>query len=118
MIDLLITNFIYVIYRLAVSGVLVKFLLRHVSYYVAVFIAAQFSFIYDTLNFYYYFGAENLDILNLLSSDIIYTLRVLAAWFIIKRIWDWTGNYWLSVFIGAEMTFVIDYFIIGSIALR
>jgi hypothetical protein len=41
----------------------------------------------------------------------MYTLRVGIAWWIIKILWDRLNNYYLAVFIGAEMTFAVDYFI-------
>ena len=49
------------------------------------------------------------------GSDILYTLRVVAAWWLIKQIWDWIGNYWVAVFIGAEITFICDYFIFADL---
>ena len=58
MIELATANFIYVLYRLAVSGPLVKFTTRYLPYYVAVFIMAQLSFIYDNFIFYNYFEAD------------------------------------------------------------
>ena len=45
MIELALANATYVIYRLAVSGPLVKFLNYKLNYYVAVFVMAQLSFI-------------------------------------------------------------------------
>jgi hypothetical protein len=86
------------------------------GYYTAVLVAAQISFCYDLATFYFYFGADALPpLLNILYSDISYTLRVIAAWFVIKQLWDWIGYYWVAVFIGAELTFVVDYFIFGSV---
>lgn len=112
MIELLLTNIIYVSYRLIVSGPIVKILNKYLPYYAAVFVMAQLSFAYDTFVFGHYFNAQELpDIFNYIKSDILYTLRVLAAWWLIKRIWDLVKNYWLAVFIGAEITFVCDYFI-------
>lgn len=73
---------------------------------------AQLSFAYDTFVFGYYFNAVELpSIVDYLKSDVFYTLRVIAAWWLIKRIWNLIGNYWAAVFIGAEITFVADYFI-------
>lgn len=116
MIDLLIANTIYVFYRLAISAPLVKFVNKYVTYYVAVIIMAQLSFCYDYFIFDNYFtNDQKFDILALLKSDFLYTLRVIAAWWLIKRIWDWIGNYWVAVFIGAEITFIADYFIFADL---
>jgi len=49
--------------------------------------------------------------MEIVQSDIMYTLRVGIAWWIIKILWDRLNNYYLAVFIGAEMTFAVDYFI-------
>jgi hypothetical protein len=77
---------------------------------------AQLSFAYDTFVFGYYFNAAELpNILDYLVSDAMYTLRVLAAWWLIKQIWNLVNNYWLAVFIGAEITFVCDYFIFANL---
>jgi hypothetical protein len=99
-----------------VSGWIVKILNRHLPYYVAVLVMAQLSFAYDTFVFGYYFSAQELPaILEYLKSDFMYTLRVIAAWWMIKKIWDLVKNYWLAVFIGAEITFVFDYFIFSDL---
>lgn len=45
----------------------------------------------------------------------MYTLRVIAAWWVIRQLWNRLNNYWLAVFIGAELTFVFDYFIFGNL---
>lgn len=115
MIELLITNAVYVAYRLVVSAPLVKFATRYMPYYVAVILMAQLSFVYDNLNFYFYFNNSEFNFLDLLFADIAYTARVIAAWFVIKQLWDWIGNYWVAVFMGAELTFVVDYFIFGYV---
>ena len=110
--ELLFTNIIYVAYRLVVSGTIVKVLNKYLPYYASVFVMAQLSFAYDIFVFGYYFSAQELpQLFQYIKSDILYTLRVLAAWCLIKNIWDFVNNYWLAVFIGAEITFVFDYFI-------
>jgi hypothetical protein len=77
---------------------------------------AQLSFAYDTFVFGHYFNALELpNIVDYLVSDVFYTLRVIAAWWLIKQIWKLVKNYWLAVFIGAEITFVCDYFIFGHL---
>jgi hypothetical protein len=77
---------------------------------------AQLSFAYDTFVFSYYFNAVELpNIVNYLVSDIFYTMRVLAAWWLIRQIWKLVNNYWIAVFIGAEVTFVCDYFIFSNL---
>lgn len=77
---------------------------------------AQLSFAYDTFVFGHYFNAQELpNIFDYIKSDILYTLRVLAAWWLIKQIWNLVKNYWLAVFIGAEITFVCDYFIFSDL---
>lgn len=85
-------------------------------YYWAVFIAAQFSFLYDNGVFAWFLEATELPQLSdLILADISYTIRVLAAWFVIKILWDKLKNYYLAVFIGAELTFIVDYFIFDGI---
>ncbi len=114
--ELLLTNIIYVAYRLIVSGPIVKVLNKYLPYYLAVLVMAQLSFAYDTFVFGHYFNAQELpNIFDYLMSDILYTLRVLAAWWLIKQIWNLVKNYWLAVFIGAEITFVCDYFIFSDL---
>jgi len=115
MIELAIANFTYVIYRLVVSGPLVKFLNKYLTYYWAVFFMAQLSFIYDNFVFYNYFQADSFLWLDIIWADVLYSIRVLMAWWVIKQLWNWIGNYWIAVFLGAELTFVVDYFIIGSV---
>jgi len=110
--ELLLTNLIYVSYRLIVSGPIVRFLNRYLTYYLAVFVMAQLSFAYDTFVFGHYFNAQDIPpLLDYLYSDLLYTLRVIAAWWVIKQLWNWIGNYWIAVFLGAELTFTTDYFI-------
>ena len=114
--ELLITNIIYVAYRLIVSGPIVKVLTKYIPFYLAVFIMAQLSFAYDTFVFGYYFNATELPHwVEYLQSDVLYTLRVLAAWWLIKQIWKLVGNYWIAVLIGAEITFICDYFIFSDL---
>jgi hypothetical protein len=116
LIDLLVINLIYVSYRLLVSGVIVKFLNRYLPYYIAVFVMAQLSFAYDTFIFGFYFNSVEIpELIEYIKSDIIYTLRVIAAWWLIRQIWNFINNYWISVFIGAEITFVFDYFIFKNL---
>lgn len=115
--SLLLTNIIYVLFRLLVTANVVKFFNRYVHYYVAVIMAAQLSYAYDFALFHWYFANPVSDYWNILLGNITYTLRVIAAWFVIKQLWNWLKNYYLAVFIGAELTFVADYFIFGSITL-
>jgi hypothetical protein len=115
-IELLTANAIYVAYRLVVSGPLVKLLLRWLPYYAAVFVMAQFSFLYDNVIFAWLFGAQELPgLAELIYADIKYTLRVVAAWWVIKQLWNWIGNYWIAVFLGAQLTFAVDYFIFADL---
>lgn len=114
--NLLLANITYVAYRLIVTAHVVKFFNRYVNYYVAVLIAAQVSFAYDNGLFSMLFGATEIPALyDLLKADVMYTLRVIAAWWLIKQIWARVKNYYLAVFIGAEITFVVDYFIFDGI---
>jgi len=115
MIELAIANFTYVIYRLVVSGPLVKFLNKYLTYYWAVFFMAQLSFIYDNFVFYNYFQADSFLWLDIIWADVLYSIRVLMAWWVIKQLWNWIGNYWVAVFLGAQLTFIVDYFILGSV---
>jgi hypothetical protein len=115
-IELLLTNVIYVAYRLIVSGPIVKILNNYLPYYAAVFVMAQFSFAYDTFVFGHYFNATDIpSIMDYIYSDIMYTMRVIAAWWLIRQIWKVVKNYWLAVFIGAEITFIFDYFIFANL---
>ena len=113
--DLLITNLQYVFLRLAVTGPLVKFAMKYIPYYVAVVLMAQLSFCYDLIIFYFYFDSPMGAFSEVLLADFLYTLRVVAAWWVIKRLWDWLNNYWMAVFIGAELTFTVDYFIFDGV---
>jgi len=114
MIDFLIINATYVAYRLLVSAHIVKFFNRYVSYYWAVLIMSQFSFAYDNGLFAYLFSAQDLPrLIELFYADLMYTLRVFAAWVIIKWLWEKLNNYYVAVFIGAELTFIVDYFLLG-----
>jgi hypothetical protein len=114
--ELVITNIIYVAYRLAISGPIVKILNKYLSFYLAVFIMAQLSFAYDTFVFGHYFNATEIpDLFNYIKSDIMYTLRVIAAWWLIRQIWKLVKNYWVAVLIGAEITFVCDFFIFRNL---
>lgn len=86
------------------------------SFYWAVLVMAQLSFCYDTLVFGYYFQAQELPAFwEWLQSDLLYTIRVLAAWWIIRQIWQWCNNYWLAVFLGAELTFICDFWIFAGL---
>lgn len=77
---------------------------------------SQLSFAYDNFVFGYYFSAVELpSFIEYLKSDVMYTLRVIAAWWVIRQLWNRLNNYWLAVFIGAELTFVFDYFIFGNL---
>ena len=117
MIELAIANAIYVGYRLVISGPLVRFLVKWLSYYTAVFVMAELSFVFDYFVFDNYFRGELSVLLSdLLITNILYVCRVVAAWWLIKQIWNRIGNYWVSVFLGAEITFIIDYFIFYNIS--
>jgi hypothetical protein len=114
--DLFLTNLIYVSYRLIISGSIVKFLNKYFSFFLAVLIMAQLSFSYDTFVFGYYFNTIKIPLLiEYIKSNIIYTIRVLCAWWIIKQIWKLIKNYWIAVFIGAEITFMFDFFIFKNL---
>lgn len=115
MIEILVANIVYVSYRLVVSGPLVKLLLTWMPYYLAVLAMAQLSFAYDTVLFYYYFESADIVWIDLIKSNVIYTLRVIAAWWVIKQLWKLLENYWLAVFFGAQLTFVADYFIFADL---
>lgn len=114
--ELLIANIIYVAYRLFVSASIVTVLHRRMHYYWAVLIMSQVSFAYDNLIFSVYYKAQEMPgLLELLYADAMYTLRVIVAWFIIKQLWDWLGNWYVAVFIGAQLTFFVDYFIFKGV---
>lgn len=114
--DFLLVNVTYVAYRLVVTAHVIKFLNQYMNYYVAVIVAAQISFLYDNGLFAILFEATTIPpVLDLIWADVQYTARVIAAWFVIKQLWDWLKNYYLAVFIGAELTFVVDYFIFDGV---
>lgn len=114
--DLLAANLVYVAYRLVVTAHVVKFFNRYVNYYAAVLLAAQVSFAYDFGLFGWLLEAEQTPaMLDLILTNVTYTLRVLAAWWLIRQIWNRVGNYYLAVFIGAQITFVADYFIFNQV---
>ena len=115
MIELLITNIVYVSFRILISANIVKFLNKRLTWFESVLIMAQCSFAYDFLVFWFYYGVDPTSIIDTIISNIQYTVRVLIAWYVIKKIWDWIGNYWWAVFIGAELTFITDYFIFGAL---
>ena len=113
--DLLIVNLQYIFLRLAGTGLVVKFALKYIPYYVAVVLVAQFSICYDLIIFYFYYDSPIGTFSEVLLADFLYTLRVVAAWWLIKRLWNWLNNFWIAVFIGAELTFVVDYFIFDGV---
>jgi hypothetical protein len=114
--ELLLTNIIYVGYRLLVTAHIVKFFNKHMPYVFAVLIAAQVSFLYDGGIFAYLFEAQALpETMEIIQANILYSLRVGIAWAIIKLLWDRLNNYYLAVFIGAELTFIVDYFIFNGL---
>lgn len=116
MIELVIANLVYVSYRLTVSGPLVRFLLKWLPYYIAVFVMAQLSFAFDFFVFDNYFqNSLSTSFTDLAIANIMYVSRVIAAWWIIKQIWNAVNNYWLAVLIGAELTFIVDYFIFANV---
>ena len=61
----------------------------------------------------------------MISACLLYTLRVLAAWWLIARIRTWITVkkpqwskwvvFYTSVLIGAEITFIIDYVIFNGL---
>ena len=114
--ELLIINATYVAYRLLIRANVIRFLNKYMNYYVAVLVAAQISFIYDNGLFAVLLDASELpDIMDILYADISYTLRVIAAWWLIKQIQKLVKNFYVAVFIGAEITFVADYFIFDGL---
>ena len=117
MVELLITNIIYVAYRLAITAHVVKFCHKVMPYSVAVILAAQLSFIYDAGLFAVFFDAQSLPpVMEIVQANIMYTLRVGLAWAFIYWLWYIRGlNYYLAVFIGAESTFAVDYFIFDGV---
>jgi hypothetical protein len=114
--ELLLTNIVYVSFRLLVTAHIVKFFYKYVPFGIAVLIAAQVSFLYDGGVFAYLFQAQALpEAMEILQANVLYTLRVGIAWWIIKILWDKLNNYYLAVFIGAELTFIVDYFIFNGL---
>lgn len=114
--ELLIINATYVAYRLLITANVIRFLNKYMNYYIAVLVAAQISFIYDNGLFAILFDAAEMPaILDLLYAALTYTLRVIAAWWLIKQIQRVVSNFYFAVFIGAEITFVADYFIFDGI---
>lgn len=115
--ELLITNIVYVLYRLLITAHIVKFFNKMMPYSFAVLIAAQVSFLYDGGLFAVLFQAQALPpIMEIVQANIMYTLRVGMAWAFIYWLWQHKNlNYYLAVFIGAEATFAVDYFIFDGI---
>ena len=64
----------------------------------------------------------------MISANILYTVRVLIAWWIILQIrqgltyikpnWSKLLIFYISVFIGAELTFIVDYFIFNNMSIN
>ena len=115
--ELLLTNIIYVGYRLLVTAHIVKFFNKYMFYSAAVLIAAQVSFLYDGGIFAWFFQAQALPSIDeLIQANVLYTLRVGIAWAFIYWLWQIRKlNYYLAVFIGAEATFIVDYFIFDGV---
>jgi hypothetical protein len=114
--ELLIINIVYVSYRLLVSAPIVKILHRFMPFMQAVVIMAQLSFMFDTFIFHHYFhGIDIPSFLDYCSAGVVYSIRVMCAWYAIKLIWALVQNYWLAVFIGAELTFICDYYIFHNL---
>lgn len=114
--ELLFTNIVYVGYRLIVSAHIVKFFNRFMPYSFAVLIMSQVSFAWDFGLFAYLFEAQSLpNVMDIVQANILYTLRVGLAWALIKLLWTKLDNFYLAVFIGAELTFVVDYFIFNGV---
>jgi hypothetical protein len=114
--ELLIANITYVAYRLVISASIVSVLNKYMNYYWAVLVMSQVSFLYDNIIFSVYYSAQEMPRLSdLIYADVLYTLRVVVAWFIIKKLWDWLGNWYVAVFLGAQLTFAVDYFIFKGV---
>jgi hypothetical protein len=114
--SLLVANTTYVLYRLMINGTIVHFLNKHTPYYIAVFVMSQLSFAYDTLIFGYYFNALQIPLMSeYVIIDIIYTIRVLVAWWLIRQLHRISVNYWGSVLVVAELTFIADWFIFKGV---
>ncbi len=107
-------NLLYVGYRLLVSAPIVRLLSTKMDYYWAVFLMAQFSFIFDLFVFNTVVALEP-TIKGVVYTDVVYVVRVILAWWLIKQIQKLTNNFWLSVFIGAQMTFVVDWWIFSTL---
>lgn len=110
MLDLLILNLSYVALRLLVASPFICLLNKYINYYFAVLIFSQVSFLYDAFFFYNYLDIPDLNIIDVLYTDIVRTLRVIAAWSLIA----WLNKYFnwnISVIIGSEITFLFDYYI-------
>ena len=77
---------------------------------------SQLSFAYDTLIFGYYFNALQIPLMSeYVIIDIIYTIRVLVAWWLIRQLHRISVNYWGSVLVVAELTFIADWFIFKGV---
>ena len=114
--ELLVANVVYVGYRLIVTAHIIKFLMKFMPYSIAVLIGAQVSFLYDSGIFSILFNADEFPpLMEWLYANATYTLRVGIAWAFIKWLWMKTDRFYLSVFIGAEATFVVDYFIFDNL---
>jgi len=110
--ELLIANIAYVSYRLLITAHIVRFMMRFMPYSIAVLVAAQVSFLYDSGIFNFLFDPQELPpLMEWLWANACYTLRVGIAWGFIKILWMKTGRFYTSVFIGAQSTFIVDYFI-------
>lgn len=114
--SLFLANFAYVSYRLLFSAPIVKVLSEKYGYYWAVLIMAQLSFCFDSFLFGAHFG-EIVDpsLADLITISTTYTTRVIVAWWAIANIQRLVTNYWVAVMIGAELTFVTDYYIFGTL---
>lgn len=114
--ELILVNITYVAYRLLVTAHIIKFLMRWMPYSIAVLIGAQVSFLYDSGLFSILLGAEEFPpLMDWLYANASYTVRVGIAWGFIKWLWMKTDRFYLSVFIGAEATFIVDYFIFDQL---
>ena len=106
MIEFLFINIVYVSYRLIVSAHIVKFFNKYMPYSFAVLIMSQVSFAYDFGIFAYLFSAQSFPaIMEIVQANIMYTLRVGIAWWIIKMLWDRLNNYYLAILDSASASF-------------
>ena len=113
--ELIIANTLYVLYRLTISSTLVTQISKYVSYFSAVLIMSQISFFIDSILFGVYFNATAVPTFySYVTTDITYTIRVVAAWWLIKKIWKIVGNFYVAVFIGSEITFIIDFYLLHN----